>query len=338
MSLEMAIQLKYMYTTPNEERTKIVNRFFEDILPIKDVRNYLLMHIASCLMGLPNKDQDFFVLTGRKGSNGKSLLASFLGYAFCEYFCHSPVSLMTKSREKANEANEAIMTLVNKRIVTMSEPGKEAIQSENLKLMTGGDGISARGLHEKTQIVNIDLKFFMLCNRIPLLSESGEAEMRRLKVINFPTKFCENPKKIHERKIDTSLSDKLKECLNELMHILIEHLKEYRKQTSGGNKLICPKEVTEQIAIYIKRNKSDIDEFIEEFMEIKKDERISVTDVWTRYKAWCLDEDKKQAVKTIFEQVVEDYFEIDIKKKSYFNNCHIQCWNGIAFKPEPLLN
>ena len=108
-------------------------------------------------------------MTGKKGANGKSVLTKLIENTFGDYFAAPEPTLITKQREKANEANEAMMDLENKRIAIMSEPNKkDSILSDNLKKFTGGDTITARGNHKSSKKINMNLKIFMLCNSIPV--------------------------------------------------------------------------------------------------------------------------------------------------------------------------
>ena len=308
----LSIQLNYNYQDISLDKMNLLKKFLEDILPIENVRNFLMKHIASCLLGQENIEQEFFIMTGKKGANGKSVLTKLIENTFGDYFAAPEPTLITKQREKANEANEAMMDLDGKRIAIMSEPNKrDSILSDNLKKFTGGDTITARGNHKSSKKINMNLKIFMLCNSIPLMDDCKDAEIRRLCIINFPTRFCEKPKAKNEKLIDIQITKKLNECLNEFFQLLISYLKEY----DPTQKLKKPKEVTEQLEKYIESNNEDteeIREFLRETYE-KKDgdeNRVTCKEVWNSYKAW-LALSKKRMLKDELNDLFEEVFELE---------------------------
>jgi len=329
----ISIQLNYDYNDNIDmKKMKFIEQFLNDILPIETVKDFLLINIASCLLGDENKEQEFYILTGKKGANGKSVLTKLIENVFGFYFAGPEPTLITKQREKANEANEALMDLVGKRIAIMSEPNrKDRILSDNLKKFTGGDTITVRGIHKSSQKLNMFFKIFMLCNSIPLLDDCKEAEIRRLCIIDFPTRFCENPLRKNEKPIDLNISKKLNECLNEFFHLLIIYLKKYNECISKGKKLIKPKEVTKKLEEYIQKNNDDIDayEFIDTYLEYdNKSDKMYCDEIWKLYKNWCIQESKPKIKRNDLEDLIEMKFELD--EKSLYQNRYI--WKNIKFK------
>ena len=327
----LTIQLSFLYKDIDPVKKEFVLTFLKDILPIDAVRDFLLLNVSSCLLGTKNKEQEFYILTGKKGANGKSVLTTFIENTFGYYFAAPEPTIITKPREKANEANEAMIHLHGKRIAIMSEPHKrDKILSDNLKKFTGGDSITARGLHKSSQKVKLNLKIFMLCNSIPLLDDCKDAEIRRLCIINFPNKFCTHPKKHNEKLIDENISDKLNNCLNEFFHILLEYLHTYQLFTTSGQSLPKPDDVTKQLKQYIEKNKNDIDEFIEEHLQSTHNHSLGCNLVWTTYNQWCLLHNKQRVKQQILEEAIEDFFDIDTKTrvtKGY-------TWHHISLKEE----
>jgi P4 family phage/plasmid primase-like protien len=332
----LTIQLDYDYSpTVCPEKTELVQKFLSDILPSKNVKDYLLTNISICLLGRDNKEQDFFILTGKRGSNGKSLLARLISNLFGIHCVEPEPTLFTKVREKSNETNESVINLVGKRIAIMSEPSKEdKIMSDTLKKMTGGDRLSARALHSKTQVIRLQMKFFMLCNTIPLLDDCKDAEQRRLKIVDFPTRFCETPRLKNEKKIDIGLEDKLIECTNEFFHILIKYLKVY---LTLGRKMETPDEVKLQLQKYTDRNHDGVESFFKDKIisnEETKNNRIFCKDVWAAFTEWHEESngDKIKIIKKDFEYITESYFNLEEKKKMRHNNINSIGWIGIGFK------
>lgn len=208
------------------------------ILPNKDVRDFTLKSLASCLDGYI-RDENFYIYSGKNntGGNGKSTITDLLLKALGDYACVSPVSLITSKRESANSANSALANILNKRAVIMQEPeSNEMIQAGVMKALTGGDRISTRELHSSQMEFKPHAKFFMCCNKIPAISDVDGGTIRRLKITEFSSRFVENPSDeylsqgIHEYKIDKDLKSKLDNYKSVFMCILLDFYKLYTKE------------------------------------------------------------------------------------------------------------
>lgn len=208
------------------------------ILPHKDVRDFTLKSLASCLDGYI-RDENFYIYSGKNntGGNGKSTITDLLLKALGDYACVSPVSLITSKRESANSANSALANILNKRAVIMQEPeSNEMIQAGVMKALTGGDRISTRELHSSQMEFKPHAKFFMCCNKIPAISDVDGGTIRRLKITEFSSRFVENPSDeylsqgIHEYKIDKDLKSKLDNYKSVFMCILLDFYKLYTKE------------------------------------------------------------------------------------------------------------
>jgi P4 family phage/plasmid primase-like protien len=329
----ITIQMPYHFIPDiNNVQRKYLIQFLTDILPNSEVRDFLLYNIASCLLGRENREQEFYILTGKKGANGKSVLSNLIEDTFGEFYAAPEPTLLTKPREKANEANEALKDLIGKRIAIISEPDKrDRIIASNLKKFTGGDTMTVRGLHEKSQKMKMCMKFFMLCNSIPLLDDCKEAEIRRLCVINFPTRFCENPIKPNEKKIDITVSEQLKECKSEFFKLLLEYLVEYKDLIKSGDKKIKPKEVTKQLENYIQRNKTEVDKFIEAHLEYQEGKNIHCQTVVDLYKDWCGD-DKEKVKNNYLYDIIDNSFDIEPISLITINYIKRTGWKNICIK------
>jgi P4 family phage/plasmid primase-like protien len=330
----LSIQMDYHFIEETNTRQRdYLLQFLEDILPNRDVREFLLYNIASCLLNMPNREQEFYILTGKKGANGKSVLSNLIEDTFDEFYAAPEPTLLTKPREKANETNEALKDLIGKRIAIISEPDKrDRIIASNLKKFTGCDTITVRGNHEQSQKMNIKMKFFMLCNSIPLLDDCKDAEIRRLCVINFPTRFCENPTRANEKKIDITVSEQLKLCKSEFFKLLLSYLVEYKNISGLGNKIIKPNEVTKQLDNYIQRNKSDIDDFIETHLEYSIGTRIHCKEIYELFEEWCIEEHKEKIKNKDLDDLIEYIFDIDIKKKFRKDGIRNFGWENLSLK------
>jgi phage/plasmid-associated DNA primase len=88
-----------------------VETFLHSILPNRNVRDYFLKHLATCLSGVFN--QRFHILTG-SGSNGKSMLMNLCSTAFGDYCYKANIAMFTQKRNKAGAASPEMVRMKGK--------------------------------------------------------------------------------------------------------------------------------------------------------------------------------------------------------------------------------
>jgi P4 family phage/plasmid primase-like protien len=188
---------------------KEVHQFINSILPNKDIRDYVLKKMAESLNSdIPNTH---FLLFIGNGANGKSQLLNLMKYAMGDFGEKVEVTLLTRKRNDATAANSEKMKLRNKRFAFLSEPEDgESFNISLLKEMTGSEDIVARGLYQDPVTFQMEAKFFLGCNELPTLKGEDTALWRRLRVVDFPSKFVQYPQNDNEFKIDITLPSRMK--------------------------------------------------------------------------------------------------------------------------------
>ena len=213
----------------DNDHVKFLMQFMEAILPDASVRDYMLKVMGICLT-LDTSLQLFWVLTGT-GSNGKGRLMNLLEECLGTYYQAVSPAMLTRKRESANEANEALMALVKARLAVFQEPeAGEVIQAGTVKAITGEDTLSSRVNYGKQTKFRPKFKSFLVANDLPATSEATVALFRRVRIINFPTSFVEEPKLPHERQIDYQLDKKLKAAAPHFIAVLIHHYERFVKE------------------------------------------------------------------------------------------------------------
>jgi len=202
------LTVNYDYqTTENPE----VRTFLEQVLPNKDVRDYVLKKMSECLNGdIPNTY--FLMFIGDTGANGKSQLLNLMKLAMGDFGEKVEVTLLTRKRNNANEANTEKIKLMHKRFAFLSEPEDgEKINIGLLKELTGSEEIVARGLYQEAMSFVMEAKLFLACNELPEIKGEDTALWRRIRVIDFPSRFVDEPKEPNEYKIDRTLPSRMRE-------------------------------------------------------------------------------------------------------------------------------
>ena len=136
--------------TDYEEINEGLNDFLVKVFPTESVRNYTLRFLSSCLSG-EVREEKFYFWTG-SGGNGKSKLVDLVEFALGEYSKSMDVSYLTTKRGSSSSASPELENIKKARFVWMSEPEKQdVIYGGKLKLMTGGDKMTSRGLFKGTE-------------------------------------------------------------------------------------------------------------------------------------------------------------------------------------------
>jgi P4 family phage/plasmid primase-like protien len=267
----------------SEDNKKIeeVNDFLSKIFVDKDVREYVLKLIASCLFG--GSDEHFHIWTG-VGSNGKSTLIQLIEKTLGEYACKLPISLMTNKRSGSGNASPEVIRTRGRRFISMQEPDEgDELKVGILKELTGRDKIVARELYKNSVEFMPQFKMFLCCNDLPTIPSDDNGTWRRLRVVEFKSKFCDKPTGDYEFKKDASLFMKMNTWPEAFMSILVKY---YKIILIEG--ITEPEEVLKYTKQY--QNESDvIQTFIMSNLEYDEKECSSVTELWNCYLEWSRD-------------------------------------------------
>jgi putative DNA primase/helicase len=150
-----------------------------------------------------------------------------------------------------------------------------------IKLFTGEDVITTRGLHEKQRRWKPKFKCILVCNDIPRLDENTWAAWRRFKVVPFGVKFCDNPRLPHERAKDPTIGERLTKCRAAFVSILVCYLQRFK--TEGLNDSATVREATQQY-----QSENDVlEEFIEEVLIADAGAALRAADTYEAFKEWA---------------------------------------------------
>ena len=221
----------YIPWDPSKPQSKAILKFFNEILPDPDVREYFLQALSTCLTG-HNREEKLFIPTGG-GSNGKSLTFEIVNLALGDYYISCPVTIMTRKRGASGQASPELARIKGKRIGVLQEPdNSETLNVGLMKELTGNDAFMARGLFEDPKEIKPQIKFFLTCNDLPIIPSNDGGTWRRLRVVHFNSRFTDNPTKQNEFKIDTRLKEKIKAWGAHFMSYLIHIYNSKYKKTS----------------------------------------------------------------------------------------------------------
>ena len=261
------VNYNYDETVDNPE----VHKFINSMLPNPKVRDYVLKKLSECLNGdIPNT---YFLMFIGDGANGKSQILNLMKLVMGDFGEKVEVTLLTRKRNNANEANSEKIKLMNKRFAFLSEPEDgEKINIGLLKELTGSEEIVARGLYQDAMSFVMEAKLFLACNELPEIKGEDSALWRRIRVIDFPSRFVDEPKESNEYKIDRTLPSRMREDITwrqTFMNILISY---YYKDVPE------PDEVKSKTNEYRDDN-NEFYSWMDENIEYKKGEILKLQDV-----------------------------------------------------------
>jgi P4 family phage/plasmid primase-like protien len=273
--------------------------FLSQVLPDEDVREYALTLMGSFLSG-KNKEQKFYIWTG-SGSNGKSMTIDLFQDCLGDYAGTISVSIFTKGRLDANAPSPAVAKLKGKRFVSLQEPeNDDKLHMGVIKQWVGGDVVQGRELNKAPIEFVMKAKFVLVCNDLPTIDALDGGTWRRIRLLEYGSKFIDNPnpKKKNEFKIDRSLKEKMTEWHEMFIWLLLQYHRKYKRD--GIREPPAVTRVTDEY----KENSDFYSQFFNEHMEKEFNTKISVKETYNHFKTWhrTTYEGKKLVLKQNFEK------------------------------------
>ena len=274
----------YDYTDKVDEniRQEILN-FFTSIMDGEEMCEYLLKTLAYQLHG--NKYLERIYYWTGVGSNGKSVLGDLCKYTFGEYYYKPDVKMITTQKQNASTQTEYLLKTKGTRFVFMTEPDEgEKMQSSLMKEWSGNDDIQTRGLYESS--VEFKPQFAMqiaMNEKCDLSGTDSNGVARRLRIIPFRFKFCEDPRPdTDDRQIDTTLKEKFKDnrYCQQFMLILLDY---YHKFVYGNQNILDPPQVLDESKEYM-NDQDNIEHFLNTTCEFSPDYRVGRSDLFNHFK------------------------------------------------------
>ena len=307
---------------PDEHKKRIVKKFFDDIQPDEEEREYLLLFLSSLIHGM-TKEETFHIFTGG-AANGKSLLRDLIMRTLGEYFENIPANLLTRERPASSSPQPEIVKLKGKRAVFGSEPEQQQkINTGFVKWITGNDPLKARLLNSNELVEFLPhFKLVLLCNDIPLMDSNDFGTWRRSRIKEFPVTFMDSPrpKNRYEKPLDEGLKQILPECKGEFMLYLMDYFRKYRAM-----KRLRPTTRVMQMVEKHKKRSNNLMQFIDEYTVAAAGHGILVSDMYPKYRQWMLSElpGEQPMIKS---KLIEELQKL--KNVQYSRHCRVQGRRG----------
>jgi P4 family phage/plasmid primase-like protien len=259
-------------------------------------------------------------------SNGKSKIIELYQKCFGEYCCTLPIALLTQKRSSSSSATPELSRAKSRRFACLQEPGEnERLNIGLMKEMTGGDKLYARGLYREGTEFKPQFKMILTCNHLPVVPSDDGGTWRRIRVVKFESRFCDNPdpNKPNEFPIDTDLPTRFDEWKEPFMSMLID----VYKVMVTSPKIREPEEVLECTREYQRRN-DIIADFLDNMVERDDNSFLDISIAFLEFKAWLKEEGvfDKSIRKSDFQIYIDKIYGKCIKRNL------VKGWSGFRMK------
>jgi len=291
------------------ERNPIVEKFLHDILPDEETLAALIRWLGYCLTGEVSEEKAF--LFYGSGGNGKGTLTLLLMSLFYDYATSLPVTAICEAgrMSDAGAATTELNQLEKKRLTIVEElPQGRKLDTAKFKLLTGGDKIPIRRLHEEFTMIDPTHKIVISGNYRPELTDAHDPGLiRRIHGVDFLQHFTDLNR-------DPHLKKKLlaPDALSGLLTILVDAAKEWYQHG-----LIFSNAMETSTRNYFAQN-DFLSEFISEFCQYGNGKFIEINSFLKRLK-----EEYPAETRTISDRNLKDMIK------------RLHGRNGITYKRHP---
>ena len=215
-----------------------INRYFDDV-SLGNNKKLLQTILGYSIIG-GNECQKIIILHNPEGGASKSTLMNLLFSVLGQFYSPGErhLAFRTKGAMRSEGGHTEYKTqLEERRIVSFCESSSSIIAEDHLdeaflKMVSGDDPVSGRGLYEQTRVLKMWFLPFLIVNKLPTVS-NDEAFWRRLIVVKMKVKFVSkpNPQNPFEKKVDPDFIRRLKSEENKsaFLNWLIEGAKLFHK-------------------------------------------------------------------------------------------------------------
>lgn len=290
--------------------------FLDQIMAGKaDLVRFLQKAIGYALTGL-TREQVLFILFGG-GANGKSTFLNTISALLGEYARQTPIE--TFMQKQHDTINNDIARLHGARFVAAAEAEAQRRLAESLiKLLTGGEKITARFLHKEFFEFTPRFKIFLATNHKPFIRGGERAIWRRIRLIPFTVTIADEQQ-------DKDLPTKLEAELPGILAWAVEGARLWLTEGLG-----MPDDV--RIATESYRAEMDvIGDFIEDCCDRGPTLTATAKALYGAYTTWCQNSGEKPMSQKAFGTALRERGYVNDKAK------HGVFWTGLAvhYKREP---
>lgn len=247
------------------------DHFLARVLPDPEVREYVNCFLGYSIGGAPH-EHVLHVLWG-SGANGKSTLIESIRCVLGDYAGTAPSNLLLKSIGERHPTE--LTTLHGRRLVTCSEtPENGRLNESQLKSLTGGDRITARGMRQDFFEFDPTHTLVLLTNHRPQVSGTDEGVWRRLRLVPFNVVVP-----AHER--DSQLVEKLRAEAEGILLWLVRGAQRYYVEG------LKPPSAVRNATNEYRADEDHFGEFLKDGTLRESGTFLATGELFSTYQSWC---------------------------------------------------
>jgi putative DNA primase/helicase len=280
-------------------KSSLLDQFLETIFHNQDLISYVQRLLGYCCTGIVH-EHVLPVCIG-PGANGKSTLLGVLQDVLGEHAITAPEGLVIRHDHQAQPHPERIAALRGRRLVVSNELEQRSVLAEQtVKMLTGGDTLSARELYGRRFNFAPTHKVLLISNHKPRVRGTDHAIWRRIRVIPFETMIARDQQ-------DPDLRRRLvEEHGPAILAWLVRGAIGWHTQGLGGADVV-------DLATEEYRDAQDVFcAFLDEFTVAAPQDRCKVGDLFNAWRVWCERSNERPGRKQDFSAALEEHgFPID---------------------------
>ncbi len=295
----------------------IWDRFLSDIFGADQE----LVEFVHCWAGYTmtgvTDDAVFPILWGA-GRNGKTVFAETIKHVMGGYAATLPTETIIQSRTDgaAGGPRSDLIALYMLRLLIASEINEnKSLNPGAMKMLTGGDSITARPPYGKRQVTwRPTHKIALLTNHRPRVPASDSASWARVMLIPFEIRFVDDPNGTNERIRDPAIQAKLQDEAPSILAWLVRGCLLWQFQQG----LHPPEKVLVATEAY--REQNDIlRDFIDECCDVMSHAKTQFMELYRAYIAFCASVGSRHISTNRFKDLMDQKFDsISFDRKTFY--------------------
>ena len=255
-----------------DARAPRFDRFLAEVQPNPEVRAYLARLFGYAAVGIV-REHALAVCWGT-GANGKSVLLLAISHVMGDYAKPGPASLVVANGNHAPHPTD-VAACVASRLVVVHETARGAtFDASKVKILTGGDDLTARHMREDFFTFKPSHTLVMLSNYRPVADATDAALWRRVQLVPFEVV-------IPEERRDGELAERLRSEASGILRWIVEGAREWQRLG-----LSPPAVIREQTEAY-RTSEDTIGAFLEECTVRVPGNRQPAGALYAAFTAWC---------------------------------------------------
>jgi putative DNA primase/helicase len=256
------------------------------------LKKFLQRYIGYCCTGFTH--EHVFVFAYGTGANGKGTFINTVAGVFGDYATVADMNTFLVTRNERHPTDLA--KLGGARLVVAQETQKGRIWDETkIKVLTGGDKITARFMRGDFFDFTPSFKLFIVGNHKPRLSTVDEAIRRRMLIVPFTVE-------IRPEERDPNLPEKLKPEWPAILRWCIDGCLEWQKLG------LAPPPIVRHVTNEYFEDQDIIGEWIEDCVNLKAGPQAFTPSsmLFTSWKVWCEGLNLKPGSEKAFTEALKD--------------------------------